>query len=357
MQQWPIQRVDDVSARVSPTVGPAVMGLAPSEIIVPAWLLQRPREEQRLVIAHESEHVRAGDPWLLVLACGAVALMPWHPALWFALGRLRLAIELDCDRRVMRRGIPAASYGALLIDLSALRTALPSAMPAFSCSGSYLERRLVAMTARRSRFSASRRALGALIAMAAIATACESKMPTSAEINAMDATTAAAKATEVALVDESRATYLVDDKEVTRATAKAIPADEIAEVRIVGKSLAGTSTGGEIRLRTKQALARLPHDSAEMTKVPGVMMLRKRADGDSLTVTAPRVSQRQPYKKQTFNGLLVVDGQVVESSTLDRMNPESIETIEVVKGEAAKTRYADPRAANGVIVVITKAKK
>ena len=167
-----MQRVAGVSARIAPTAGPAVVGLAPSEIVLPAWLLDRPDAEQRLVLAHETEHVRAGDPWLLVLACAAVACMPWHPALWFAFGRLRLAVELDCDRRVLKRGVPTSDYGSLLIDLSALRRTLPSAMPAFSCNGSYLERRLVAMTSRRARFALARRIGGGLLAAVALATAC-----------------------------------------------------------------------------------------------------------------------------------------------------------------------------------------
>ncbi len=353
VNQWPIQQVGETSARISPSVGPAVIGLAPSEIILPSWLLQRPAEEQRLVVAHESEHVRAHDPWLLVVACGAVALMPWHPALWYALGRLRLAVELDCDRRVLRQGIPAASYGALLIDLSALRTPLPSAMPAFTCSGSYLERRLVAMTARRSRFATSRRALGALIAVAAIATACESKLPTSAEINAMDATTALAAAEDAALVDVQGAQYVVDDKVVSEALAKAIPAGEIAEVRIQGKSSTGTSKGGEIHLRTKKALSlTIPDTSAaavaELKKVQGVRLRQSQDQNQAYT-------KKQAYtKERAFTGLLVIDGKVMESSTLDRLRPESIATVEVVKGEAAKSRYSDARAANGVIVVTTK---
>jgi beta-lactamase regulating signal transducer with metallopeptidase domain len=374
MQQWPVQRVGDATARISPSVGPAVIGLAPSEIILPSWLLRRSREEQQLVLAHETEHVRAGDPWLLVVACGAVALMPWHPALWFALGRLRLAVELDCDRRVLRQGIPAASYGALLIDLSALRTALPSAMPAFSCSGSYLERRLVAMTARRSRFATSRRALGAVVALAAIATACESKLPTSAEINAMDASAAAKQATDAKLVDEASAYYVVDDKKVSAEVAKAIPAGDIAEVRIVGKS---ANSAGEIRLRTKGSLLAKSADSVvtfeaksdgKLTRVQGMplvvegragapgVMLRK-SPADPAAIDAPRTPVQGTSLEKVFDGLLVVDGEIVTKGALDNINPETIATVEVVKGSAAKARYSDPRAANGVIVVTTKAKK
>jgi hypothetical protein len=300
--------------------------------------------------------------------------MPWHPALWFALGRLRLAVELDCDRRVLRQGIPAASYGALLIDLSALRTALPSAMPAFSCSGSYLERRLVAMTARRARFATSRRALGALVAIAAIATACESKLPTSAEINAMDASAAVKQASNAKLVDEGRVAYVVDDKTVSEEFAKAIPAGEIAEVRIVGK---GSGRAGEILMRTKGSLLAKSADSVvafeakadgkvvrvqgmpivveQRTGAPGVML--RKSPESSAEIELPRTPVQGKPLEKVFDGLLVVDGEIVTNGALDRINPETIATVEVVKGSAAKTRYSDPRAANGVIVVTTKAKK
>ena len=69
------------------------------------WLLRRAPDEQRIVLAHEAEHVRARDPLLLAAGCAGVALLPWHPVSWWLLARLRLAVELDCDRRVLRRGV------------------------------------------------------------------------------------------------------------------------------------------------------------------------------------------------------------------------------------------------------------
>ncbi|MBL0173143.1 MAG: hypothetical protein IPP90_21150 [Gemmatimonadaceae bacterium] len=127
MRRWPVQRIDNASAHRADGWSGGRVGLALSEIILPAWLLRCPPEEQRLVVAHESEHVRAGDPWLLVLACGVVARMPWHPVLWFAPARMRLAIELDCDRRVLRRGVLTAAYG--LCSLSCPRFAPLSRRP------------------------------------------------------------------------------------------------------------------------------------------------------------------------------------------------------------------------------------
>src|SRR5262249_56789106 len=98
--------------------GPVVTGLVRPEIVVPRWMLQRAPSEQRVVLAHEAEHVRAGDALLLATASAAVILMPWNPALWYMLSRVRLAVELDCDARVLRGGVAAMAYGTLLIDLA-----------------------------------------------------------------------------------------------------------------------------------------------------------------------------------------------------------------------------------------------
>ncbi|MGZ6640165.1 MAG: M56 family metallopeptidase, partial [Solirubrobacteraceae bacterium] len=73
---------------------------------------------QRLVIAHEAEHVAARDTLVLGIACVVVAAMPWNPVVWYMLSRLRLAVELDCDARVLRAGAAPLSYGALLIDVA-----------------------------------------------------------------------------------------------------------------------------------------------------------------------------------------------------------------------------------------------
>jgi beta-lactamase regulating signal transducer with metallopeptidase domain len=374
LQHWPVQRVGDTNARIAPTSGPAVVGLAPSQIILPAWLLSRSPEEQRLVVTHESEHVRAGDPWLLVFACGAAALMPWNPALWYALGRLRLAIELDCDRRVLGRGIPTASYGALLIDLSALRSSLPSAMPAFSCSGSYLERRLVAMTARPSRFSAPRRAVGALIAAAAFVTACESKLPTSAEVNQLDAAGTRELATKASLIEERAVNYFVDGQKVSAAMADKIAAERIASVSVVGKTAGKV---GEIRIATKGTVVEVPIGDQPLTfernSVRVVASPVERAAGSAAITFERKMAVASPVPGtgggsgsgsskfvespvRKFEGLVVIDGRIVERGEMDRLSPDQIASIDIVKGEAAKVLYSDPRAAFGVIKVTMKSK-
>ena len=359
VRHWPTQNVAGVEARIAPTAGPAVVGLAPSEIVLPAWLLSRPVAEQRLVLAHETEHVRAGDPWLLVAASAAVAVMPWHPALWFAFGRLRLAVELDCDRRVLGRGVARSDYGSLLIDLSALRQTLPSAMPAFSCNGSYLERRLVAMTTGRTRFALARRIGGGVVAAVALATACNKELPTSAEVERMDVAEAQKQVSRLVLVDTATTRYKVDDQYVTKSDAEKIAAKDIASVEVTkrdGKAM------DEIRItrrgrRGDSTVTML--DKVQVDTGPNVREVSVTGKMRMMADTAGRVRvQGVPLEeKRIFEGLLVIDDKIVDPTLLERINPESIDKVEVIKGDAARVRYTDPRAQKGVIKVTTKSAK
>lgn len=56
---WPVHEVHGTSVRIALTTGPAVIGFARPEIVVPSWLLARTVDEQRLVIVHEREHMAA----------------------------------------------------------------------------------------------------------------------------------------------------------------------------------------------------------------------------------------------------------------------------------------------------------
>lgn len=81
---------------LSGDVGPAVVGVIQPSIVLPEWALQVDRASQELIVAHEQEHIYAGDHRLLALAAAALVLMPWNLPLWWMVGRLRLAIEIDC---------------------------------------------------------------------------------------------------------------------------------------------------------------------------------------------------------------------------------------------------------------------
>ncbi len=325
-----------VSVSVTEALGPAVIGVRAPRIVVPAGLLERSAHEQRLVITHEQSHIAAGDPLLLLSACVAVALMPWNPIAWFALAHLRLAIELDCDRRVLSTGASPRQYGQLLIALSShvpqfmhggvARTPLALTSPAFSYHASHLERRLITMTSRPSQFLRSRRIGSGLLAAVALLAACESQLPTAAELQNMDVKGVETRVAQVTKLDTTKVIYLVDGKQVTRVEANALPADKIATVNVRGGKVQ------EIRISTRGALP-----AAVLNGAPA------------------RVVEVSGSAKKPFTGILIVDGKTVESSSLNSISPDSIESIEVMKGEAAKALYGEA-GANGVIKVTTKKK-
>lgn len=61
------------------------------------------REQMRLVLLHEWEHVNCHDPWLQGLMTTSLSFYFWNPILWAAYYFTRRDMELACDRRVLRR--------------------------------------------------------------------------------------------------------------------------------------------------------------------------------------------------------------------------------------------------------------
>lgn len=123
-RQWPVTALQGVTVTVSDDLGPAVLGILHPQIIVPRWLLEEAVERRSAVLSHESEHLRAHDGRWLLAALLLVTLLPWNLPLRWLWRRLRLAIEVDCDARVVRRGLQPVAYAE---ELLAIATRTPPA--------------------------------------------------------------------------------------------------------------------------------------------------------------------------------------------------------------------------------------
>ncbi len=172
---WGARRVGGRMVLVSEHTGPAVVRFVWPEIVVPRWVLGLDAAAQVRVIAHEEEHARAGDPWLLLGAAAALVLLPWNVPLWWQVLRLRRAVEVDCDARVLSVLPDARAYGLLLLEVSrrARRVRIPAA--AFSEPCSLLEWRIRVLT--RSLPWLRGPALASLWAAAALAAASVVALP------------------------------------------------------------------------------------------------------------------------------------------------------------------------------------
>jgi beta-lactamase regulating signal transducer with metallopeptidase domain len=343
---WPAVELHGLRVRVSPTTGPAVIGVIGAEIIIPRWLLQRAEHEQRLVLAHEREHLRGRDHLTLTVGCLAVALMPWHPALWWMLGRLRLAIELDCDARVLRRGVAVSTYGATLIDLAGQCSGFRVGATALADEGSHLERRILAMNAKSHRRSlivaGAFCAAGALVLLAA----CEAKVPTAAQISAMDVAGAQHSLQTMPGMGSDKAVFFIDGKQADARAAHALTPNQIASVNMIHGATASepttikiTTSGEPAAPATSGGLAGL-HNSLH-----SVMAGPSKHEGTGT-----------PAAEGMFSGLVLINGAVVDQATFAKLNPAMIASVEVLKGPAATKLYSEPAAANGVIKITTKAR-
>ena len=374
-RRWPRLNVLGYRVRVAPDVGPAVMGISPPEIVIPRWVLKRHADEQQLVLDHESEHVRAHDPLLLVFACVAVAVMPWNAAVWFMWSRLRLAVELDCDRRVLSRGVQKPVYGELLVELSSRRPWNSLAMPAFSWGSSHLEKRLVAMTARPVRFSIARRVASVgVIAVTSVA-ACNSEMPTAAQVQAMDVSALAAR---VPLTDSTL--YFVNERAVSKGEATAVAASDIGSVEVkratrthpiaeVHVKLVSDSTREELKLVPESATLASYQSAKAYTEVVerkkngagdprqalmahtdsislSVHPTRERNDSISLTVRPTRdVSQAVPENIATV--AIGASDRIASGKLAIQMSDSG-----VVRGKVTNVSFRDPACVGGNVTGI-----
>ena len=139
--------VDGVDVLVSHDLGPAVVGVRDTAVLLPRAMLALDAPLRALVLRHEEEHRRAHDTWLLLALAITVAVMPWNVPLWWIARRARLALEVDCDARVLAIGGSATRYVQVLL-LAAQRTSAAPLTPMLVASRTHLERRIVAMQDR-----------------------------------------------------------------------------------------------------------------------------------------------------------------------------------------------------------------
>jgi TonB family protein len=170
---WTRRDVDGTPVQLSSNIGPAVVGLRSMDVVLPEWILSLDAPLRAIVLRHEEEHRLARDPYLLFTAAVGVALMPWNVALWLQARRLRLAIEMDCDARVLRAHPSAERYGLLMLTIAQRRSVVPSHFaPMLSEPTTQLERRIMAMRTTTNRLARLTAFGGTVIAMGVLAFAC-----------------------------------------------------------------------------------------------------------------------------------------------------------------------------------------
>jgi TonB family protein len=262
-QGWTLQRMHGVTLFVAPDAGPAVVGVRRMYVVLPEWALALDERLLTVMLRHETEHVAARDPLLLLAGGIALVLMPWNAALWWQARRLRLAVEIDCDARVLRTHGDVERYGLLLLAV-AQRRQLPAAMfsPALLGPVSLLERRIAAMTARPARRPYIVAGLAVSATVVALVAACSAPVPSESRGAAPPRTPAVTAASDTQTVRQLPASKVTvaspphgaqevpvmgdtdasgESKRVEKIARRATPAAPALE-RAVGEELTRTKT-------------------------------------------------------------------------------------------------------------------
>ena len=179
-RSWRRATLEGIEVYVAQQSGPAVFGWFRPRIVLPAWLASAPSRQRELAMAHEQSHLAARDPQWLAVAFAMLAIMPWNVALWWQLRRLRGAIEVDCDRRVLSGDGDLLAYGNTLIELSRHRASQYGLMAASVQPQSLLERRIRIMSSQPHRWSRVAAVLLAGMAAGVVAVAAELTPPAAA---------------------------------------------------------------------------------------------------------------------------------------------------------------------------------
>ncbi len=257
--------VDGVPVLVSRDIGPAVVGVRDAAVLVPRAVLELDAPLRALVLRHEEEHRRARDTWLLLALAAAVAAMPWNLPLWWIAHRARLALEVDCDARVLAAGGNATRYVQVLL-LAAQRTGAAPLTPMLVASRTHLERRIVAMQDRIAQETQGRRRMvriaGASAAcVVALVVACSSPIAdqTAPPASGSAATTASKASAKPQVVNPDQPYFEFQvEKQVQTAAGSKLPKYPAAmkSARVEGEVLAQfvVDTTGVADMRTFKVL-------------------------------------------------------------------------------------------------------
>ena len=162
-------------------------------------------------------------------------------------------------------------------------------------------------------------------------------MPTAAQIDKMDASSAEASARSFGVVSDSSVKWFVNGVATAGDVAKRIIADSIAAVEV--NKVEG---GSRIYITTKDAVR---------TNAAADLGLRPRigARDDTLVTTLKSAS----VGSNGTTPILIVDDVRKDMATLKTLDRARIATVNILKGASAVSEYG-PDAKNGVIVVRMK---
>jgi hypothetical protein len=313
---WRRHELGGTEVLISQGLGPAVFGFFRPQIVLPPWALAAAREKLEMILLHEREHQRARDPAVLTVGLLLATLTPWNPAIWWMARRLHLAVEGDCDGRVLSRGISPSHYGNLLVEVAEGHRGVSVLAPALAEGGhTFLERRLLMIRSNVRKHNVVSATFAACVGGGLLLLACETPTPPA---QAEDAVLTEAPLEQTVQLQAADGFYLVKKD-----------GGKVEVVRPV--------EAGELKL------------ISEGSEEPSAAFVVKKKGAESGTITLRAVE-----KGAAADPLIIVDGVIPsDGRTMEDIDVTDIASVEVIKGTAAEEQYGEP-GRNGVILITTK---
>ncbi|ADY37827.1 TonB family protein [Phocaeicola salanitronis DSM 18170] len=350
-------------------------------IVMPDTDLQ---EDNRAIVAHEQAHIRLRHSWDLLLAQACIVVQWFNPAAWLVKQELQNIHEYEADEAVLASGVNAKEYQLLLIK-KAVGSRLYSL--ANSLNHSSLKKRITMMMRKKSNPWARAKYLYVL-PLAAVAVAAFARPEISKPLEEISRV----KVTEFPAISDAVTSESIEKNDTLK--------DNEEEPYTAVEQMPQFPGGPSELMKYISANLRYPED-AKRDKTEGRVIARftVKKDGSigdvnivrgvspSLDAEAVRVLSGMPrWEPGMQNGkavptlytvpvvfriiedgkqdstevalapkpLVLVDGKEYTGS-LDAIDPQSIERIDVLKDPSSTETYGE-KGKNGVILVTTKKK-
>ena len=158
----------------------------------------------------------------------------------------------------------------------------------------------------------------------------------------------------------------VSDVKVMRGVSPELDAEAIRVVSMMPKWIPGKQRGKAVAVKyTMPIMFRLQTPEPKKEEMPHTLQVSLKVDENA---TKEDVDMVKNHLRSNFTGvpiviaddgkkpLIIVDGEVKEGMKLSQISPETIESVSVMKNEAAISQYGD-KAKDGVISITTKKNK
>jgi len=299
-------------------------------------------ESGQKILKHELAHIREKHSWDRLFSQIICAVFWMNPFNWFIQKELQNIHEFIADREAVGAG-EVDAFAKMLLQTHYGNHFLN---PSHSFYYSSIKRRIIMLTISQSPKYAYLRKVAVLPMLAFILalfsiqlSAQKPKPKKKAEVQYT--ITMRPDSTTFSDPKTGKKVFSVATKDMPGPPPPSPPSPPVAPSgpRSVLKVELDTVGGGSFSDNPIIFIAKKVADRKAVSAKP----LRMEVDG--VTFVAPRIDKNKP--------LVVVDGVIMKDLDLNIINPNTIEAINVLKGEKALAKYAE-KGVNGVIEIITK---